>query len=125
LASQRRPKPQWVLDLEAMHGRPFADIEGTVYVLHFDEPRVLRSVSGEYPHELDSVGGFRSYPVRHYVGWTQQTDPNRRIARHGPGCVDAVVALHSGTPRNESDLKRTGRCPQCGFGLDPTKGTGR
>ena len=117
----RRPKPQWVLDLEKKHGKAFADIEGIVYVLHFDEPRVLRSVQGDYPHESDPESGFRSLPIRHYVGWTQQSDPNRRIARHGPGCVDAVVELTAGTPRDERDVKSNGRCPECGSTLNPAK----
>lgn len=64
-------KPDWVVQLEAKHGKPIAEIEGTVYVLCFDEPRATASVSRDYPCESDPAGGLRSLPMRHYVGWTQ------------------------------------------------------
>jgi hypothetical protein len=89
-------KPGWVLALEARYGVPIEDVPGTVYILHYDPPQVVRSVSRDYsgqlaepgPHGLESDG-----PISHYVGWSQQPNPRRRI------------------------YKLTGTCPKCGTAL--------
>ena len=107
-------KPAWVVQLEAKHGRPITEIEGTVYVLCFDERRAIASVSRDCACKPDPAGGLRSLPVRHYVGWTQQSDPRRRISRHGAGSTAAIVLQQSGTVRDEQALKRRGTCPRCG-----------
>jgi len=110
-------KPQWVLDLEASHGLPIEQIPGTVYALHYDPPRVVRAVSGDYagpdPHS-DSSDWLSAGPIGHYVGWTQQRDPRRRIGRHAPMGVTEIVHLEPGTMLDERNLKRTGQCPECG-----------
>lgn len=49
-------RPQRVLDLEAKHGLPARQIPGTVYALHYDPPRVIRSVSGDYAGPRAAVG---------------------------------------------------------------------
>lgn len=110
-------KPQWVLDLEAKHGLPIEQIPGMVYALHYDPPRVIRSVSGEYAGpdpQRDASGWLSAGPIRHYVGWTQQRDPRKRIGRHAPLGVTEIVHLEPGTMLDEHKLKRTGHCPKCG-----------
>lgn len=110
-------RPQWVLDLEAKHGVPAEQIPGMVYALHYDEARVVRSVSGDYAGlepRGDSAGWLSAGPVRHYVGWTQQRDPRKRISRHAPMSATQIVQLIPGTMRDEQELKLTGRCPKCG-----------
>ena len=98
----------WEEDLVAKHGLPFDQIPGHVYVLHYEIPQVVRSVSSDYPS---------SSPIRHYVGWTQQTDPRKRIRAHGPADLREVVSLVPGTPTDEEDTKRGGTCPKCGEAL--------
>jgi hypothetical protein len=113
-------KPEWVRALEAKYGLPAEDIPGTVYVLHYDPPQIVRSVSMDYAglqavagkHGLESDG-----PISHYVGWTQQSDPRRRIYNHGPISRCEVVSLRPGTMRDEQREKLTGACPKCGAAL--------
>lgn len=115
-ARSQAGKPQWALELEAKHGLPIEQIPGAVYALHYDPPRIVRSVSGDYagPHpQPDSSGWLSAGPIRHYVGWTQQGDPRKRIGRHAPMGVTEIVHVESGTMLDERELKRTGRCPRC------------
>ncbi len=110
-------KPQWALDLEAKHGLPIEQIRGTVYALHYESPRVVRSVSGDYAGpdpRSDSSGWLSTFPVRHYVGWTQQRDPRKRIGRHAPMGVTEIVYLEPGTMLDERELKHAGQCAKCG-----------
>jgi hypothetical protein len=115
-----------VSDLEAKHGMPLDQIPGQIYVLHYEVPQVVRSVSRDYagPSPATDADGFVSAtPIRHYVGWTQQARPSKRISRHGPAAYREVVYLEPGTSRDEKRLKLTGTCPKCGeplaASLDP------
>lgn len=107
----------WEEEIAAKHGMPADEIVGTVYVLHYETPQVAKSVSRDYagPTPHSDVDGFLSAsPIRHYVGWTQQTRPNKRINRHGPAASREIVYLEPGTLHDEERMKRTGTCPKCG-----------
>lgn len=107
----------WEADLEAKHGLPLDQIPGSVYVLHYEVPQIVKSVStdyaGPYPRS-DTDGLLSKTPIRHYVGWTQQAKPSKRIGRHGPAALRKVVYLQPGTMHDEQTMKLTGTCPQCG-----------
>lgn len=108
---------QWVSDLEAKHGVPVNQIAGKVYALHYEVPQVVKSVSNDYagPAPRSDADGYLSARlIRHYVGWTQQVKPSKRISRHGPAANREVVCLEPGTTRDEQMLKLTGTCPKCG-----------
>ena len=105
--------------LEAKHGCPMEEIVGTIYVLCFDVPTRVRSVSTDYPVDGMLRGGFVSKPIRHYVGWTQRSEPTRRIYQHGGGTKKALVSLSRGTIVDEGWVKESGRCPKCGGSLLP------
>jgi hypothetical protein len=110
-------RPQWELDLEAKHGMPLDQIRGTVYALHYDPPRVVKSVSADYAGlhpRSDSDGLLSAGPVTHYVGWTQQANPRKRIGRHAPMGVTEIVQMIPGTTWDEHELKASGHCPKCG-----------
>lgn len=110
-------KPQWVLDLEAKHGIPWEQIPGTIYALCYDPPTVVRSVSINYaaaPPKRTSSGYQSATPIRHYVGWTQQADPRKRIAKHRRAATPVRVSLSTGTMRDEEETQRTGHCSVCG-----------
>jgi hypothetical protein len=110
-------RSQWELDLEAKHGKPLSEITGTVYALHYDPPRVVKSVSTDYAGitaRSDADGLLSAGPVTHYVGWTQQTNPRKRIGRHAPMGVTNIVHLAPGTMTDEQELKTSGVCPKCG-----------
>ena len=86
-------------------------------MLHYSIPQVVKSVSVDYagPSARADADGFVSAtPIRHYVGWTQQRVPRKRINRHGPAALREVVYLQPGTTQDERTMKRTGVCPTCG-----------
>jgi hypothetical protein len=99
-----------------------ADRLGHVYVLCFDPPRAIDSVSRDYPHAEhhgDERFGYRSLPLRHYVGWTG-TYPWTRLDWHGLERPYAeLVDLFHGTLADEQRTKDTGTCPRCGGSLNP------
>lgn len=107
----------WEDDVEVKHGLPLNQIGGNVYVLHYETPQVVKSVSSDYagPNPSADKDGFLSATaIRHYVGWTQQSNPRKRISRHGPAALCDIAYLEPGTMRDEENLKRKGRCPACG-----------
>jgi hypothetical protein len=107
----------WEADLEAKHGTTLNQIPGNVYVLHYEVPQIVKSVSGDYAGpspDSDADGYLSATPIRHYVGWTQQRLPRKRINRHGPAALREIVYLQPGTTRDEQAMKRTGTCPKCG-----------
>src|SRR5258708_27201266 len=95
---------------------PLAQIPGKVYVLHYEVPQVVKSVSSDYagPSPRSDKDGFLSAgPIGQSVGWTQQVKPSKRSSRHGSAAYREVVSLQPGTMRDETALKITGRCPKC------------
>jgi hypothetical protein len=111
------PRPEWVRRLEDKHGVPINKIPGTVYGLCYDPPVIVESVSMDYagdPPEHNARGYLSAGPIRHYVGWTQQKDPKRRILNHHSAGTAVTVALGRGTMEREEEIKRTASCPTCG-----------
>jgi hypothetical protein len=110
----------WEADLETKHGMPLDEIRGHVYVLHYDQPQIVKSVSGDYAGSApraDADGWLSATAIRHYVGWTQQRLPRKRINRHGPAALREIVYLQPGTTRDEQLMKASGTCPKCGEAL--------
>lgn len=110
----------WKEDIEAKHGLPLDQIRGFVYVVHYEIPQIVKSVSRDYagPAPRSDTDGFLSAtPIRHYVGWTQQRDPMHRIRKHGPAALREVVYLKPGTTANEQAMKMNATCPKCGESL--------
>ena len=110
-------RDQWVADLEAKHGVSLDQIPGKVYILHYEIPQVVKSVSADYagiPPKLDRGRLISAGPIRHYVGWTQQDRPSNRISAHGPAAMREVVYLEPGTTEDERSMKLNGTCPKCG-----------
>jgi hypothetical protein len=94
--------------LEGKHGLPLEEIPGTVYVIHYAEPTIVLSVSGDYGV------GVSERPVRHYVGWTQQVRPMNRVRNHHPPGTVIEVDFRDGTMLAEEQLKAYGTCAFCG-----------
>ncbi len=110
------PRPDWVRRLEDKHGLPIHQIPGTIYGLCYDPPVIVESVSLDYagdPPKHNSHGYLSAGPIRHYVGWTQQRDPNRRIANHHRSGTPVTITLGHGTMEREEHIKRASRCPTC------------
>jgi hypothetical protein len=96
-------------------------LRGHVYVLHYDVPQIVMSVSDDYAGPSPQTGKdgrwVSATPIRHYVGWTQQADPRKRSRAHGPAALREVVYLEPGTLEDEEMMKLTGTCPKCGESL--------
>jgi hypothetical protein len=110
----------WEADLEAKHAMPLDEILGHVYVLHYEQPQIVKSVSSDYAGpapRADADGWMSATAIRHYVGWTQQRLPRKRINRHGPAALREIVYLQEGTTRDEQLMKTIGTCPKCGEAL--------
>jgi hypothetical protein len=99
------------------HGLPITKIPGAIYGLRYDPPAIVESVSMDYarnPPEHNHRGYISAGPIVHFVGWTQQRDPNRRIlSHHSPG-TPVTLTLGQGTMEREAEIKRTRTCPTCG-----------
>jgi hypothetical protein len=97
---------------------PIEEIPGTVYWLCYDPPYVVQSVSRDYvgdPPQTNRRGFLSAGPIRHYVGWTQQANPRRRIgSHHVAGTPVRIWMAEAGTMRDEERIKRTGVCAMCG-----------
>lgn len=78
-----------------------------VYVVCFQEPTVIRD-RDYWPGDPTE-----NYPLRHYVGWTTQRPPRRRLLDHGRVALESLVVLLPGTRIEEDILKFAGRCPRC------------
>jgi len=113
--------PDWIKALEYKWDLPIEQIPGHVYILCFDVPRIVKSVSKDYPCVPDQKGGFKSTLITHYVGWTQMTDPRKRVYAHGAGSARAIAVMVPGTVLEEQRIKDTGLCPRCGVSLRPLK----
>lgn len=78
---------------------------GTVYLLHFDRPTIVREADNGHVQ-----------PTTHYVGWTSR--PVRQRVREHAVPADSLALEEPGTTADEAQLKRTGRCPRCSAPLD-------
>jgi hypothetical protein len=93
---------RWASDVEARHGMSLDQIPGQVYVLHYEVPQVVRSVSRGYAGtspEADADGLLSARPIRHYAGWTQQAKPSKRSAATGQRPAAKSSISHQGQLR--------------------------
>jgi hypothetical protein len=82
-----------------------------IYILCYDRAVLVRD--RDYL-PLDST---RNYPITHYVGYTAQQPPIRRIREHGARSAHQIAAIRPGTMHDEAHAKRQERCPRCGGSL--------
>ena len=100
----------WAKALEEKHGLPLEKCPGTVYILHWNKPTTVLSVSMDYGI------GESIKPITHYVGWTSQADPKKRYNNHSrvkDGTRHNAVYTFSGTMEDEEKEKHEGNCPLC------------
>lgn len=79
-----------------------------IYISCFATPTVLRDADTQFA-------------VMHYVGFTRQHPPMRRVSQHGPACREALVAIIPGACDEEEALKAGSLCPRCGLALAYTR----
>jgi hypothetical protein len=82
-----------------------------IYILCYGNPVIVRS--------RDYLPGdpSRKYPISHYVGWTGQLPPTRRVRQHGAMSAHHVAQIRPGTMDDEGHAKRSEACPRCGQSL--------
>lgn len=108
---------KWQEALERKWGLPLYEIPGIVYSICYDPPFQAEGVSADYagfPPERGKRGWKAATPIRHYVGWTQQDPPRKRIREHHPKDTPATITTEVGTLEDEKRKKETGTCPRCG-----------
>jgi hypothetical protein len=81
-----------------------------VYILCYGEP--VHVADRDY-----LPGETVDYPIDHYVGYTRQQPPEKRVRSHGNRSAHHIAAVTPGTVDDESRLKATGRCPKCDASL--------
>lgn len=90
-----------------------------VYILCYGQPVIVK----ERDYLPDDPA--RNYPISHYVGYTRQQPPVKRIWSHGAHSAHYIAQIRPGTLAGEDSAKRTEACPKCGgslwyFGESPT-----
>jgi hypothetical protein len=78
-----------------------------IYVLCFGEPTVIKS--RDYLQRDHS----ENYPISHYVGYTSQHPPMKRVKQHGAFCAGFLVGVYVGDEIAERKFKAFGDCPKC------------
>jgi hypothetical protein len=82
-------------------------IPGGIYGRCYDPPLIFESVSMDcagYPPERNGREYLSADPIRHYVGWSQQTGLNRRISNHYSAGPAVTVTLGRGTMEREEEI---------------------
>ena len=82
-----------------------------IYILCYGSPVIVRD--RDYLHDDPSIG----YPITHYVGWTSQLPPIKRVRQHGAKSAHYVAEIRPGTMRDEAHAKQFETCPRCGQSL--------
>lgn len=77
---------------------------GTVYILCFGSPTKVANA------DVDTT---KRGLVTHYVGWTGQRDPDRRVSQHEVP-LSSIVKKMRGTAEDEHRVRQTENCPRCG-----------
>jgi hypothetical protein len=82
-----------------------------IYILCYGRPVLVR----DRDYLLDDP--TRNYPITHYVGYTGQQPPVKRVREHGARSAHHIVVIRSGTERDEERAKSSEACPKCGQSL--------
>jgi hypothetical protein len=82
-----------------------------VYILCYGRPVYVSS------RDYVSTETDRRYPIAHYVGYTRQQPPVKRIRQHAAQSARHIAHIQPGDEALEESIKRSWRCPRCGGDL--------
>lgn len=85
-----------------------------IYVICYGQPTLTSYTERDW-HPADEA---RNYPITHYVGWTRQHPPVRRVRQHGAQSAHHIATIVPGSRYEELVTKLFGTCPVCGGSLD-------
>lgn len=90
-----------------------------IYILCYGQPTIVK----DRDYLLANTGS--DYPITHYVGYTRQLPPVKRIRSHGARSAHFIAQIRPGTEADEESAKRSESCPKCGgdlwyYGESPT-----
>lgn len=103
-----------VLGRQPCDWRECADHPEHLYVICYGKPAMVKSRDwSAWDLELKEMGSFKPYPISHYVGWTTQHPPVKRLWQHAANSAQLVVTVMPGNAYEESVLKQFGVCPRC------------
>lgn len=72
-----------------------------IYIACFSSPTTVRHAD-------------KRHSFMHYVGWTRQQPPVRRVKQHGSAYLNALLTIVPGSETEEEDVKARQQCPRCG-----------
>jgi hypothetical protein len=82
-----------------------------IYILCYGRPVLVR----DRDYLLDDPS--RDYPITHYVGYTAQQPPVKRVREHGARSAHHIAAIRPGSMRDEEHAKSVEACPRCSQSL--------
>lgn len=82
-----------------------------VYILCYGVPTIV----GDRDY-LTSDPAYE-YPITHYVGYTRQQPPVKRVQAHGARSAHCIVSIRPGTTADKDEIKLHESCPKCGKSL--------
>src|SRR5690349_18023511 len=82
-----------------------------VYILCYGRPVLVRD--RDYLRDDPSM----DYPITHYVGWTGQQPPVKRVRDHGAKSARYIARTFPGSMRDQERIKLFESCPECGKSL--------
>lgn len=90
-----------------------------VYILCYGQPVMVKD------RDYLLTDPAADFPISHYVGYTRQQPPVKRIRSHGARSAHYIAQIRPGTAVDEETAKRAGACPRCGgslwyYGESPT-----
>ena len=82
-----------------------------VYILCYGQPVIVK----DRDYLMADPG--TDYLITHYVGYTRQQPPVKRIRSHAARSAHYIAQIRPGTLADEEDVKRNQACPACGGSL--------
>jgi hypothetical protein len=82
-----------------------------VYILCYGQPVIVKD------RDYLLADPATDYPITHYVGYTRQQPPVKRIRSHAARSAHYIAQIRPGTLADEETAKRTETCPACGGSL--------
>ena len=79
-----------------------------VSILCYGTPTMVRD------RDYLSADPAHDYPISHYVGYTRQLPPVKRIRQHGALSAHYIAQIRPGNEEDEESVKRDEVCPTCG-----------
>jgi hypothetical protein len=82
-----------------------------IYILCYGQPVIVKD------RDYLMADPTTDYPISHYVGYTRQQPPVKRIRSHAARSAHYIAEIRPGTMADEETAKRSETCPKCSGSL--------